>query len=58
MLKNDTLKKGTSRIGLCGSAPPGTDSSAHTPIKVLIVKFFLQKILDLTSFVVTRIAVS
>ena len=23
MLKNDTLKNGTSRIGLYGSAPPG-----------------------------------
>ena len=29
MLKNDTLKNGTSRIGLYGSAPPGikTDST-------------------------------
>ena len=24
MLKNDTLKNGTSRIGLYGSAPPGS----------------------------------
>ena len=27
MLKNDTLKNGTSRIGLYGSAPPGLYSS-------------------------------
>ena len=27
MLKNDTLKNGTSRIGLYGSAPPGMTTS-------------------------------
>ena len=29
MLKNDTLKNGTSRIGLYGSAPPGHSQQAN-----------------------------
>ena len=31
MLKNDTLKNDTSRIGLYGSAPPGLKSLRYNP---------------------------
>ena len=35
MLKNDTLKNGTSRIGLYGSAPPGTLSTEFLNLLVI-----------------------
>ena len=37
MLKNDTLKSGTSRIGLYGSAPPADHPISSTPNKILII---------------------
>ena len=48
MLKNDTLKNGTSRTGLYGSAPPG--SSAFSPKKVNISKIVQNRETDRVNF--------
>ena len=42
MLKNDTLKNGTSRIGLYGSAPPGV---LHVAVSGCNLQWF-QKMLE------------
>ena len=50
MLKNDTLKNGTPRIGLCGSAPRVRGGSPYPDLNypLSILFFFLEIFLDWT----------
>ena len=51
MLKNDTLKNGTSRIGLYGSAPPGGDNAVCTRMNTYLTERESLELLSNSKFI-------